>query len=152
MFVYESGFFLVFWWSLGWFLGEFVYGKWLQDPSSQHQVAQCQKDHQQVAASAVFPEWEADTLPHCNVLDPGWSSTQKVHGCFLPISRGSNSGINIAKPWKTMVSEAFFLIQKLIVETSFCALLVPNLDQGISEPLQPTKKKLFGVTGTFIPK
>ena len=95
-----------------WFLGEFVYGKWLQDPSSQHQVAQRQKDHQQVAASTFFPEWEADTLPHYKVLDPGWFSTQKVHGCFLPISRGSNSGINIAKPWKTIVSEAIFFDTK----------------------------------------
>ena len=34
----------------------------------------------------------------------------------------------------------FFLIQKLIVETSFCALLVPILDQGPSELLQPSKK------------
>ena len=100
-------FFLVFWWSLGWFLGEFVYGKWLQDPSSQHQVAQRQKNQQQVAASAVFPEWEANALPHYKVLDPGWSSTQKVHGCFLPIPRGWEQR---DKHGKTMKNHGFWSI------------------------------------------
>ena len=51
-------------------------------------------------------------ITHYKVMDPGWFSTQKVHGCFLAISRGSNSGINIAKPWKNHGFWSFFFDTK----------------------------------------
>ena len=58
----------------------------------------------------------------------------------------------MGKPW---FLKRFFLIQKLIVETSFCALLVPNLDQGFSEAWKPAKtckNQPFGPTRPIHPQ
>ena len=45
-----------------------------------------------------------------------WTQVDSLHkrsmGAFFQFPKGSNSGINIAKPWKTMVSEAFFFDTK----------------------------------------